>query len=251
MRKMWLFGACIAVVLLGVVVQGATTVNGHSVPTYSDWNSTGKELAQQRIIDILTDAATAIDTDGKLDAATAAAGDLTVEGKITCDTLVGVLRSTGANVYVNGILNCDTIAGTLTATGDATVQGVLSCQIDYSDIVTNTDGSETLAYSQSGALVLATKSDGTTTITLPNPASSTVGNVFYLLQTADQNLEVVPTTGDGNSLVADGVATSDKVSCATSSHKIGAGMIVIGISATQWYVGALNPACPLTVEAAD
>ena len=62
---------------------------------------------------------------------------------------------------------------------------------------------------------------------------------------------VTCTTADNNAFVCNGVATSDNVTISTSSHKIGAGMIVIGISATQWYVGGLNPESLLTPEAAD
>jgi len=51
------------------------------------------------------------------------------------------------------------------------------------------------------------------------------------------------------------VATSDNVTISTASHKIGAGMIVMGISTGEatykWYVGGLNPESVLTPEAAD
>jgi hypothetical protein len=121
----------------------------------------------------------------------------------------------------------------------------------YPMIVTNTDGSETLTVAQTGALVVCTKSDGTTTITLPNPGATTVGVVYTILQTADRQVDIVPTTANGNSIVADNVATSDKASLATASHLIGAGALVLGISATKWLITAMSPTCPLTVEAAD
>ena len=117
--------------------------------------------------------------------------------------------------------------------------------------VLNTDATETLTVAQSNKMIIASNAAGATTITLPDPSSSTIGVVYYILQTADQNLIVVPTTANGNSIVCDGVATSDSVTISTESHKIGAGMIVIGISTTQWYVGGLNPESVLTPEAAD
>jgi len=96
-----------------------------------------------------------------------------------------------------------------------------------------------------------TTGNNPTTITIPDTSSATIGVVYYLLQTADQNLIVTPTTADDNSIVCNGVATSDNVTISEAGHKIGAGMIVIGISATQWYVGGLNPESILTPEAAD
>jgi hypothetical protein len=114
----------------------------------------------------------------------------------------------------------------------------------------NTDGSETLTASQSGTTVVCSYA-GATTITIPDPSASTVGVVYYVVQTADQNLVVTATTANGNSIVCDGVATSDNVTISTASHKIGSGMVIIGISSTQWYVGGLNPESLLTPEAAD
>lgn len=121
----------------------------------------------------------------------------------------------------------------------------------FGTVVTNTDASETLSAAQSGALVVATAAGGATTITIPDASAATVGVIYYIMQTADQNLVVTATTADSNDLVCDGVATSDNVTISTAGHKIGAGMIVIGISATKWYVGGLNPESVLTPEAAD
>ena len=137
-----------------------------------------------------------------------------------------------------------------TTDGTVAVSGVLSANQRFATVVANTDGSETLTAAQSGALVTAVYA-GATTITIPDPSSATIGVVYYLLQTADQNLIVTPTTVDDNSIVCNGVATSDNVTISEAGHKIGAGMIVIGISATQWYVGGLNPESILTPEAAD
>lgn len=117
--------------------------------------------------------------------------------------------------------------------------------------VLNTDATETLTVAQSNKMIVCSNAAGATTVTLPNPGATTVGVIYYILQTTDQNLIVDLTTADGNSIVCDGVATSDAVTISTASHKIGAGMIVIGISATQWYIGGLNPESVLTPEAAD
>jgi len=117
-------------------------------------------------------------------------------------------------------------------------------------VITNTDGSETLAVTQSGYLVVSTKSDGATTITLPDPSAAIIGVSFEVMQTADQALEVVCTTADSDGFVALGVPTSDKVSLATASEKIGGGIRIVGISATQWAAFAIGSAT-LTVEAED
>jgi hypothetical protein len=115
-------------------------------------------------------------------------------------------------------------------------------------VIVNTDESETLSSAQSGVVVTT---DGAATVTIPDPSAATIGVIYYILQTADDNLIITATTANSNSIVCDGVATSDAVTISTASHKIGAGMIVIGISATQWYVGGLNPESVLTPEAAD
>ncbi len=132
-----------------------------------------------------------------------------------------------------------------------TTNGIASLNLAFKTIVTNSSGAETLTAAQTGSLVVATKTNGATTVTIPDPSSATVGVVYYLLQTADQNLVVTCTTADSNSIVCNGVATSDNVTISTSSHKIGAGMFIVGISATKWYVGGLNPESLLTPEAAD
>jgi hypothetical protein len=75
--------------------------------------------------------------------------------------------------------------------------------------------------------------------------------IYHIVQTANQNLVLTCATANSNGIVCDGVATSDNVTISTASHLIGAGMIVIGISATQWYVGGLNPESLLTPEPAD
>jgi hypothetical protein len=115
-------------------------------------------------------------------------------------------------------------------------------------VVVNTDESETLTAAQSNCVVTT---DGAATITIPDPSAATIGVIYYIIQTADANLIVTATTANSNAFVCDGVATSDAITISTASHKIGAGMIVIGISATQWYVGGLNPESVLTPEAAD
>ncbi len=135
--------------------------------------------------------------------------------------------------------------------GIIAVSGVLKASTRFATIVANTNGAETLDATQSGVLVIASKADGATTITIPDPSAATVGVVYYLMQTANQSLVVTATTANSNSIVCDGVATSDNVTISTAGHLIGAGMIVIGISATQWYVGGLNPESLLTPEAAD
>ena len=123
--------------------------------------------------------------------------------------------------------------------------------IKLGTVVANTNGTVTLTAAQSGAFVTASKSDGATTITIPDPSAATVGVYYRILQTADQDLVVTCATANSNGIVCDGVATTDNVTINTGSHKIGAGMYILGISATKWYVGGLNPESVLTPEAAD
>ena len=136
-----------------------------------------------------------------------------------------------------------------------TWSGVQTAGIRQPTSIYNADGSETLDATMSGKTVVCTKGDGTTTITIPNPDATTVGVVYEVVQTADRQVDVVCTTADSNGIVADGVATSDKVSLATASHLIGGGMRVIGIQTAaatyKWFVTAMSPTEPLTVEAAD
>jgi hypothetical protein len=100
--------------------------------------------------------------------------------------------------------------------------GITTIATQLSPVVVNTDGTETLTAAQSGSIISCTNA-GTSTITLPDPSSATIGVTYRILQTVDQAVDIVPTTGDGNSIKADNVLTSDKVSLSTASHKIGAG----------------------------
>lgn len=133
--------------------------------------------------------------------------------------------------------------------------GVTKAGIVQPASIYNSDGSETLDATMSGKTVVCTKSDGTTTITIPDPVAGTVGVVYEIVQTANRQVDVVCTTANSNGIVADGVATSDKVSLATASHLIGGGIRLIGIqtaaSTYKWFATAMSPTEPLTVEAAD
>lgn len=156
------------------------------------------------------------------------------------------------NVDTTGIVslaNAETISNT--TDGIVEISGVTKAGLKIPAPILNTDGSETLDATMSGKMCVSSKSDGATTWTIPDPSAATVGVIYYIMQTADQDLILTATTADSNSIVCDGVATSDSVTISTVSHKIGSGMIVIGISATQWYVGGLNPESVLTPEAAD
>lgn len=132
----------------------------------------------------------------------------------------------------------------------ANITGILTGNLKHDSIVVNTDGAETVTAAQTGALFVSTKSDGATTYTLPDATSAINGCIWTFFQTADQNMVVTATTADNNDFVADAVATSDQVSAETASHKIGSGIVVYGAN-SKYYAFALNPECPLTVEAAD
>ncbi|TSA57816.1 hypothetical protein D4R42_00820 [bacterium] len=140
----------------------------------------------------------------------------------------------------------ETIANT--TDGTVAVSGVLSANLRVATVVVNTDESETLTAAQSGAIVTF---DGAGTATIPDASAATIGVVYYLLQTADNELIVTSTTANNNSFVCDNVATSDLVTYGGVGHLIGGGMIVKGISATKWFVGSLNGEGTLTPEAAD
>jgi len=142
-------------------------------------------------------------------------------------------------------------AGAATGFTDITASGVVTGGYRQTAVITNTTGTDTLTAAHSGKTIVLTKSDGASTVRIPDASAATVGVIYYIIQTANQNFTVTAMTANNNSFVCDHIATSDAVTCSTASHLIGSGMIVIGISATQWFVGALNPEELLTPEAAD
>lgn len=169
-------------------------------------------------------------------------------GNVTTLTIDGGMTAKDIT-FSNGETISNDVDGTIY------LRGISKLDPRLNTAIYNTDGTETMTAALSGAMVVATKSDGTTTVTIPDPTADTVGVMYYLMQTEDQNLVVTAETLDSNSIVCDGVATSDAVTISTASHKIGAGMFVLGIqtgAATyKWFVGGLNPDSPLTPEAAD
>lgn len=169
-------------------------------------------------------------------------GDTDIAGDLTADTAAigGGYGDTGVSISSAGVIQAD---------GAAVFAGGIA-NTKYATINTDATGAVAVTNADTGELFVATKSDGATTYTLDDPSANTVGCVFYFMQTADQAMNVVPTTADGNSIVANGVATSDKVSIETADHKVGGGICVVGISATKWFAYAMGGAT-MTVEAAD
>lgn len=179
--------------------------------------------------------------------------------------LIECQDSTGSSVFSVSAAGAPTTSGAITLQNGETISNATNGTVEISGVtkagivqpasIYNSDGSETLDATMSGKTVVCTKSDGTTTITIPVPAAGTVGVVYEIVQTADRQVDVVCTTADSNGIVADNVATSDKVSLATASHLIGGGIRVIGIqtaaSTYKWFATAMSPTEPLTVEAAD
>jgi hypothetical protein len=102
----------------------------------------------------------------------------------------------------------------------------------------------------SGTMVVCSYA-GTTTITIPDPSAATVGVFYRIMEAVDQTLQVRSTTTNCNCFIADNVATSDWIALTTASHKIGSGILVMGVSATKWLAVAMSPTEPLWVEAAD
>lgn len=132
--------------------------------------------------------------------------------------------------------------GTVTAAGAAT--------FPFMSVVNETTATRTITSADYGKLIVCSYA-GATTVTLPAAGTGTIGATFLLTQTVDQNLILMGSaTANNNVLIADGVATSDKVSFETASHKIGAMMRVTGVSATKWLVTNAS-GCTMTVEAAD
>lgn len=204
------------------------------------------------------------------DWAISTAGAMTGIGAITADGLITSTAGetiTGAAVNLNASSNYAVNVGTGTSTGAVSIGGgsntvaVNSTTWDITSagvftgmlrsVLTDATGTKALAATDANCVLFCTASGGATTVTIPDPSASSVGVIYYVIQTADQNLIVTATTANGNSIVCDGVATSDNVTISTASHKIGAGMIIVGLSATQWFVGGLNPESLLTPEAAD
>lgn len=117
-------------------------------------------------------------------------------------------------------------------------------------IVNHATGARTITAADFGKTILATYASGATTLTLPSPSQGLVGAWLDVGQTVNQDLIIVTDVADGNAIIADGVLTTDKVSFATSSHKVGARAHIVCISATKWMITNTS-ACTMTVEAAD
>jgi hypothetical protein len=180
-----------------------------------------------------------------------ATGILDVTGNSTLasvDVGGGYSGGSGATIAATGNTS---INGTLTVDSTTTLTGVATLAAPkFGTVVANTDASETLTEAQTGAIVTCSAAGGATTITLPDPSAASVGVVYYIFQQADQDVIIVPTTADGNSIVAEGVATTDQVTLTHASNKIGVGGWVVGISATKWWVGGFSDTT-LTVAVAD
>jgi len=254
-------------------------MNGSDDFTLFDVNITNADHTGSNTVQVIDIAAitgdahaveTAVNIGSGWDTGITSASAVAFNAGITCDSTAFTVADTSGNVgttgtltaggvsALNGGITVDTSAftvadttGNVATTGTLSVDGVaLIDKFQYGATLANTDGSETLTAAQTGLIVTASKADGTTTVTLPDPAAGTVGVVYEIYQTADQVLDVVPTTADGNSIVALNVATSDKVSLSTAGEKIGGGIRIVGISATKWAAFAIGSAT-LSVEAAD
>lgn len=215
MRK----GFILSILVLGALsaAMALESVNSREIPDSLDFQSFGSSTARnmQHLNDVVGECANILSSTENADAIDV--------NKVTADTLVSSLSN---------------------------LSGVTTLSPKFDSILVNTDGSETVTAALTGQLFVATKSDGATTYTLPDASAATDGCVWVFMQSANQNLVVTATTADNNDFVADNVATSDQVSCATASHLIGAGVVVYGAN-SKYFAYALNTECPLTVEAAD
>ena len=117
-------------------------------------------------------------------------------------------------------------------------------------VVLEATAARTIEQNDFGKLILASYA-GATTFTLPAPSAALVGAWLDVGQTVDQDLIVKGTSvANNNAVLTDGVLTSDQISFATSSHKIGARAHIVCISATKWMITNTS-GCTMTVEAAD
>lgn len=213
-------------------IAGACTFGGGSGGSGATISTAGAGtfdalLSANGGIAVDTSAFTVADTTGN----TLIAGSLAANGGITCDSTAFTVANTSGDVATTG---------TLAVTGLSTLGFVKGAS---ATVIVNTDESETVTAAQSGAIITF---DGAGTLTLPDASAATVGCRYTAIQTANTALTVTATTAASNSFVCDGNATADNVTITTSAHLIGAGMTIVGISATQWYVGALNPEAVLT-----
>jgi hypothetical protein len=140
--------------------------------------------------------------------------------------------------------------GTLTQTGTSTFTGVATFNsapvIKYASLTNTSDSSYAITSADYGK-VLATSYAGEQFITLPAPGTATIGVHFWVTNLVDQTLWILPAAA--NTIISDGTITSDKVSFATGSHKIGARALIIGISATKWLIINESVGCTMTVAA--
>jgi hypothetical protein len=79
--------------------------------------------------------------------------------------------------------------------------------------------------------------------------------IYYIVQTAAQDVVITTATADNEDFVADAVATSDNVTLTGSGHQIGNVAMVIGTqtaaSTWKWVVAGMNPEATVTAEADD
>lgn len=134
------------------------------------------------------------------------------------------------------------------STGDATIAGTLSATTQtFGSVVANTTGTQALTVSDSGKFILATKNDGTTTVSVPDPAATTVGAYYYIAQSEDQDLKITTATGDDTDVfITLHSQDSDYITFSTASEKIGAAAYVVGVSATKWLFVPLQGTATVT-----
>lgn len=131
------------------------------------------------------------------------------------------------------------------ASGDFTATGI--SRIARLRVTLADKATYAVTESDFGSLIAATFSTGATTVRLPDPV---MGAQLFIAQTANQDLIIMGgTADDNNALIADGVATGDKVSFSTENHKAGGCAHIIGLE-DKWLVLNASSAT-MTIEAAD
>ena len=147
------------------------------------------------------------------------------------------------------------VALAVTAAWAVTHQTVKTQYFRLGATAINTDGTQTLTAGQSGIVLVCTYASGGTTVTLPEGTASIEGVIYYIVQTAAQDVVLTTATADNNDFIADAVATSDNVTLTGSGHQVGNAAMVIGVqdgaSSWAWVVCGMNPEATVTPESAD
>jgi hypothetical protein len=142
----------------------------------------------------------------------------------------------------------ETIADSLRVGGEVTFNGGFTANgaslQKFGTVAAYSDSSLAVTSSYYGKTIVNTY-NGAQFFTLPAPAAGTVGAYFYVIQNIDQNITIKGASAD--QIVATNNLVADNIAYTTSSQKIGACVLIYGISATKWAAINLSTANAMTV----